>query len=209
MACDSQVWTPWDCTLDISASSFNYFRGGGNDPFFFCSYSSTLETPSIVIVYLSYFWLIVQLHKCLCWKSAGGWNILLESWRPSRDTLLLPLLTLAAVLISVGVGLESQGLVEHATLSGLPIFYVAVFHVCPQLLLCVLTSGCGSCLFLCVLSHCSVARSCWVELKAFQFYSIDRVIAVLGGTRDTSNFWKNPCIWYHWKTASLLPTPDY
>lgn len=43
--------------------------------------------------------------------------------------MLLPLLTLATVLISVGVGLESQVLVEHATLSGLPTFYVAVFRM--------------------------------------------------------------------------------
>lgn len=150
------------------------------------SYSSTLETPSkLVIVYLSYFWLIVQLHKCLCWKSSGGGNILLESWRQSRDTLFLPLLTLTAVLISVGVGLESQGLIEHATLSALPTFYFS--GVCPQLLLLqVLTSG--SCLFPCVWSPCSVAGFYWIELQTFQFCFIDRVIAVLGGTRDTSSF---------------------
>lgn len=160
MACVSWAWTPWDCTTGILTSSFSYWRGGGNDLSFLCSYSSMLKTPSIVIVYLSYFWLIVQLHKCLCWKSAGDGNILLEGWRQSRDTLLLPLLT--AVLVSVGVGL-GFGRTCYSSCSSYFLFW-SVSWVCPQLLPCVLTSWCGSCLFLCALSPCSVAGSCWIEL---------------------------------------------
>lgn len=153
MACVSWVWTPWDCTSGILTSSFSYWRGGGGMISFLCSYSSTLETPSIVIVYLSYLWLIVQLHKYLCWKSAGGGNILLESWRQSRDTLLLPLLT--AVLVSVGVDLGFG-----RTCYSSYFLFCNVSCVCPQRLLCVLTSWCGSCLFLCLVP----LQCCWILL---------------------------------------------